>query len=168
MKIDKWNDYSFVTTFSVYVLDERGVFHDVGVIKIGFKGQTTDRATYEELPNVFETLDESFFSLGQDVDFYKKMAAIPDGLGKLILGALRDIVLDLEIIDRVGDEKVFSISLLRYVSLSTIKGQFTRVLDGHAELTDYSFQFVKPSANGFDEVRLDFYVKESSIPSSRP
>ncbi|MFA1753966.1 AAA family ATPase [Xanthomonas campestris] len=166
LKIDRWNDYSFVTMFSVYVLDERGVFHDVGAIKIGFKGQTTDRATYEELPNVFETLDESFFSLGQDVDFYKKMAAIPDGLGKLILGALRDIVLDLEIIDRVGDEKVFSISLLRYVSLSTIKGQFTRVLDGHAELTDYSFQFVKPSADGFDEVRLDFYVKESSIPST--
>ncbi|KOR54731.1 hypothetical protein ADT27_00665, partial [Xanthomonas oryzae] len=112
MKIDKWNDYSFVTTFSVYVLDERGFFHDVGVIKIGFKGQATDRATYEQLPDVFETLDESFFSLGQDVDFYKKMAAIPDGLGKLILGALRDIVLDLEIIDRVADEKVFSISLL--------------------------------------------------------
>lgn len=166
LKVDLWNDFSFITMFSMYVRDSDGKLHDIGPTKVGFEGQTTGRPTYKELPPVFESLDERFFSVGQDVDFYKNISALPGELGKDILRALRDLVIVPGVIDRITEEKVLGTSLLRFVSLSAIKGQFARVLDGQAELTDYSFLFVKPSADGFDEVQIDFQVKESSIPST--
>lgn len=166
LKLDMWNDYSFVTMFSMYVRDSEGNLHDVGSTKIGFRGQTIERATYKELSPTFESLDERFFSVGQDVDFYKNISALPKGLGKKVLKALRDLVVVPNVIDEISEEKVLGISLLRYVSLSVIRGQFTRVLNGHAELTDYSFQFVKPPTDGFDEIRIEFEVKESSIPNT--
>ncbi|WP_025562440.1 hypothetical protein [Psychromonas sp. SP041] len=40
LHIDNWNDYSFVTMFYLTLFDELGKKHDLGNIKIGFKGQT--------------------------------------------------------------------------------------------------------------------------------
>ena len=166
LKVDLWNDYSFITMFTMYVRDSKGNLHEIGSTKVGFKSQTTEQATYKELPPVFEALDERFFSVGQDVDFYKKMSALPGELGTDILRALRDLVVVPDIIDGISEEKVLGTSLLRFVSLSAIRGQFARVLDGQAELTDYSFLFVKPSVDGFDEVSIDFQVRSSSVPST--
>lgn len=164
LTIDHWNDYSFVTMFGMSLHDEQGKLHEIGAVKIGFKGQTTEISTYKTLPHPFEGLGDEYFSLGGDVDYYRNMATLPNNLGMQVLNALRDIVASPEIIEGIKDEDVFSTSLLRYISLSVIKGQFSRVLQGQAELTDYKFKFVRPDRENFGGIELNFAVEAASTP----
>jgi len=163
---DAWNDYSFVTMFYMHIHDEDGILHDIGQIKIAFKGQTTTIPTYEKLNERFEHLDESYFSLGQGVSFYKNIAAIPNGFGKKALIELNDIVLIPHLIDGIRDEEVFKDSLLRNYSLTTVKGQFSRVLEGKAELTDFKFKFSRPESDVIGGTVLNFDVNVGSTPST--
>jgi len=166
LRIDHWNDYSFVTMFYMALHDEDGQLHNIGEIKIGFKGQTTETDTYTKLPDTFESVGEEFFSLGQSVEFYRNMVSLPNGLGKRILLALRDIAVQPDLIKDIKEEGVFSTSLLRYVSLSVVKGQYARVLEGKAELTDFKFKFVRPEIEDFGRIDISFDVGESSIPGT--
>ena len=166
LKVDNWNDYSFVTMFHLSLHDGEGCLHDIGEIKIGFKGQTTETSTYTKLQDRFFDLEDEFFSLGQGVDFYKKLARLPDSIGTEMLSSLRDIVANTAIIEIIKDEDVFGTSLLRNTSLSIVKGQYARLLEGLAELTDFKFKFVRPEVPKFGGVELDFEVKVGSTPRS--
>lgn len=166
LKEDYWNDYSFVTLFHMSFHDDKGQLHEIGGIKIGFKGQTIETATYTKLPEQFERLDDDFFSLGVSVDFYRNIATLPNHYGKQLLLALRDIVLQPSLIDDIKEEDVFSTSLLRGVSLSVVKGQYARVLDGKAELTNFKFKFFRPEEQHFGNIDLSFCVKVGSAPST--
>lgn len=166
LKIDNWNDYSFVTLFHMSLHDEDGQLHDIGEIKIGFKGQTIETGTYTKLPDRFESVGDEFFSLGQSVEFYRNMASLPNGLGKRILLALRDIAVQPDLIKDLKEEGVFSTSLLRNVSLSAVKGQYARALEGKAELTDFKFKFVRPETEDLGRIDLSFDVRVSSRPGT--
>lgn len=166
LKIDHWNDYSFVTMFHMSLHDEGGQLHDVGAIKIGFRGQTAETSTFSKLPEMFEVLEDEFFSLGQGTDFYRNMASLPDLYRKQVLSALRDIVEQPILIEEIKEEEVFSTSLLRDFSLSVIKGQFTRVLEGKPELTDYKFEFVRSESEKSGGIDLSFNVEVGSVPST--
>lgn len=166
LKVDHWNDYSFVTMFHLSLHDDAGMFHDIGVIKIGFKSQTTEISTYTKLEASFTNLGEEFFSLGQDADFYKNIAALPGNIRKPLLSSLRDIVVNPAIIESIKDEDVFGTSLLRNVSLSVVKGQYARLVEGLAELTDFKFKFVRLESPKFGSIDLDFEVKVDSNPRS--
>ena len=81
-------------------------------------------------------LPDDFFSLGMDVDYYQKVFNFPKEIREELLVRLRDVVYASEIIETITNEKVFNRSLLRHVSLSVIKGQYVRVLQGGVPLTD--------------------------------
>ncbi len=166
LKIDHWNDYTFVTMFHMSLHDEDGKLHDIGEIKIGFFGQTTEINTYKKLSELFQTLGEEYFSLGQGVDFYKNIAALPKRYRDHILHALRDIVIQPNIIKKIKDESVFGTSLLRTISLSVVKGQFSRVLEGKAELTDFRFKFARPESRNMGGLELVFNVAVDSLPNT--
>ncbi|TPG27068.1 AAA family ATPase [Variovorax guangxiensis] len=166
LRIDSWNDHSFVTMFHMSYRDSHGQETDIGAVKIGFKGQTISQSTYSTLKTEFPELDENYFSLGQDVNFYRVAAQLSDGIGNRILSAIRDIVRHPEIVDAIKDEKVLSISLLREISLSLVKGQFSRALTGSAERTDFNFQFTRPETEFEGSISLDFMVKVGSTPST--
>ncbi|MCZ2722976.1 hypothetical protein O1D97_15485 [Marinomonas sp. 15G1-11] len=162
LKVNHWNDYSFVTMFYLSLHDDGGMLHDIGEIKIGFKSQTTEISTYTKLEASFTNLGEEFFSLGQGADFYKKIAALPGNIRKPLLSSLRDIVVNPSIIESIKDEDVFGTSLLRNVSLSVVKGQYARLVEGLAELTGFKFKFVRLEAPKFGSIDLDFEVKVGS------
>jgi predicted ATPase len=166
LEIDHWNDYSYVTMFHMSLYDELGQYHNIGEIKIGFKGQTAATNTYTQLPESFETLSEKYFSLGQSVDFYRNMASLPSHFSKAILLALKDVVLQPNIIDEVKEENVFGTSFLRGISLATLKGQFARVLDGRAALSNFRFEFIRPEERDLAGISLRFNVKVGSTPST--
>jgi hypothetical protein len=46
------------------------------------------------IPAQFERLDEPFFSLGQDDDYFERLLNLPGSTGAEILIALRDIAFD--------------------------------------------------------------------------
>ncbi|WP_423203712.1 AAA family ATPase [Pseudomonas kribbensis] len=163
---DNWNDYSFVTMFYMSLHDEYGAPQEIGRIKIGFKGQTTSIATYTKLPEKFETLPDDFFSLGQGIDFYKSMHKLEKSFREKILTSIRDIVHQPKIIDNLSNESVFGTSLLRNYSLSVVKGQFSRVLNGNAELTGYRFTYKRPETDVHGGVDIPFEVEIDTKPNT--
>lgn len=145
LRYDNWNDSSFVTMFDITYYEKPGVSVYLGKVKIGYKNQSTEVSTYQKITSTigskFESLDESYFSLGQSDDYYKKIAALPDNTRRELLEKIRDIVFKQEIIDKILDENVFGVSLLRDLSISTISGKFNRILNGSAEHVSYHFKF---------------------------
>jgi predicted ATPase len=152
--------------FDLIYFDANGNRYDIGSIKIGFKDQPVERQTYSVLPTIFASLGPQFFSLGQTTEFYKNCARLGESTWKPILSRLRDVVVDPYIIDVAKEETVFSTSLLRSISLATIRGQFSRVLHGMPELTDYKFKFVRPDSEDLAGLDLSFNVKVDSKPST--
>ncbi|WP_088744094.1 ATP-dependent endonuclease [Cobetia sp. QF-1] len=163
---DNWNDYSFITMFDAVLVDLAGEYHNLGRVKIGFEGQVEEISTYSVIPKKFEQLDSNFFSLGESVDFYKKLSTLEVYCSNEILVGLRDVVYDPLILDRVRDEEVFGVSLLRNVSISLVKGQFRRVLNGLAEVTNYNFKFIRPVKDDFGGLELEFDVIANSLPAT--
>jgi predicted ATPase len=158
-----WDDYSFKTSFNITFFDSHGRRFELGTTKIGFVGQL-ESWSLEKIPVKFSNLPPEWFSLGQDVEYYKAFKSLPTELGILILEALRDVVVDKNNFNRAEDEAVFSQSLMRGVSLSVINGQFTRVLAGKPVITDFSFQYLDPGDERNAAIELDFQVLASSKP----
>lgn len=165
LKFDRWNDHSFVTMFHVLVYDEFGEAHDLQNVKIGFKGQDTATTTRSKLPDTFQNLPEGFFSLGTGVEYYQKIANSSSGdLRFNFLAAMNDIVANPEILEAIKDEPVLSVSLLRDVSLTSVKNQFARVLLGGAVRTNFSFVYTKQADNSTAGIELSFDVNVDSTP----
>ncbi|MYM29300.1 AAA family ATPase [Duganella sp. CY15W] len=166
LEIDHWNDYSIITMFRLVYIGINGERNDIGAIKIGFKGQTEEKATYEVLDKEFPYLGDNYFSLGQDIKFYRRLSELPNGKGIDIAKALCDIVLDPGIIKDIKDEKTLRISLLRDISLGVVLGQYHRTLTGAPDRTDFNFRFTRSETEELGAVSIDFSIKVDSTPST--
>lgn len=167
LSIDNWNDYSFVTSFGVFAFDESGVGHSLSGVRIGFFGQTKEIATYEKLGKSFDALDETFFSLGMDVDYYKDLFSnFSEDWRTDFLTSIRDVVWDQTLLEVAKSESVFETSHLRSISISKVRDQFSSVLRGDVLLTDFKFGFCLPSSERFAGFDLKFSVKANSTPST--
>lgn len=132
---NNWDDwFEFETVYTVYYLNRA-----IGCIKIGRKGQTERRAS---LPTSFCKLPDDYFSLGTSVDYYASLTSSNERID--ILSALNDLAYNLDLFEEVRTQRVTQISLLRDISVSTVRGQFHRIADGGAILTDYDFKYVLP------------------------
>ncbi|HHK6033286.1 TPA: AAA family ATPase [Neisseria subflava] len=168
---DNWNDYSYITMFFMNYIDEYGSVHPIGNIKIGFKGQTPETSTCKKIIEIchgktFESLPENFFSLAEDVEFYKSIMKLPKESREYILGNLNDVVYKPELFDRFKDEDVFKTSLMRSIRDGTIKEQFRRVLDDKPPLTNFKFSFIRTEKENMGNIQLDFNVIANSTPST--
>lgn len=167
LRIDHWNDFSFVTMFDVFLFDELGNRHDLNNVKIGFVGQTPDVSTYKRLPASFDQLPDEFFSVGSDVSYYKTISdLLSDEIKHKFLEGIGDVVASPAALARAVNEEVFSTSHLRTLSLSTIENQFRRVLAGGVLLTDYDFRFTLDETTKRAGFQLEFKVDAESMPST--
>lgn len=164
LTLDNWDDFSFKTMFSMTVYDEGGNPIECGSLKIGYKGQTKGR-TSEALDLPAEALPAQFFSLGQDVEYYKNIREkLAHSFGNAVLTALRDVVYNFSSVEQVRFEDVFKTSLTRDIRMSTVTGQYKRVLDGGALLTDFNFSYRDPGSAKTAKIELSFVVEPASTP----
>jgi predicted ATPase len=162
---DNWDDYGFKTLFHLTYIDSDGNQTRIGAVKVAAFGMGQG-SVRTELPQAFDVLPESYFSLGQDDDYYEKLNALGATLRDEILTSLRDIAIDLELLDRALDERVTGVSLLRSVSVASVRGQFRRLAYGGARLSHYNFLYVLPPGPVKDAApaRLAFAVEPESQP----
>lgn len=89
---DGWDDFGFKTQYHVYYF---GTEFDgfVGNVKILRRGQ---QETSDSLLPVgqWAPLDDNFCSLGQSLDYYERLASLPEHVRKEILETLRDALHD--------------------------------------------------------------------------
>ena len=159
-----WDDYSFKTSFALVYFSPVSKRVELGTIKIGYGGQT-EGWTRDKLPTDFDELSAEWFSLGQDVAYYRNLY---DGVAEesrtQLLSGLRDVVHSSAVFESALHERVFENSLMRSVSLSVIHGQYQRVLRGLPLLTKFAFSYRDGGDDRFAPVELDFLVEPNSKP----
>jgi predicted ATPase len=175
---DDWDDWgSYCTQFYLTVVDSEGLLHSIGQVKIGQRGLKPHAAAVElpvghrkpNVPSRFEELDDEFFSVGQDEDYYAKLGELGDAVREQVLSCLRDVAFDLDRWQWAKEEDVMVDSLLRSVTSSTVQGQFRRMAHGDARLTQFHFTYSPPKrrGDGSPPFTLDFSVDpESPIPTN--
>jgi len=168
--IDNWNDwFQFRTLYLLYYIDDNSEELYIGNIKIGQYGMTEEKLVRPIMPTSFEELGEKYFSVGQDENYYLNLRKITERDRNKILITLNDFVYNNNVFQKARDEEVTRISLLRYVSETSIEGQFRRILTGGAKLSKFDFCFSSPMINNYENsiFNLEFYVDpHSKIPSN--
>lgn len=141
---DNWDDwFEFITQYYLIYIDNEGNKHDIGNVKIGQFDMAKEQKR-PPIPPEFESLNASFFSLGQDDTYYEHLKKFDEEISSNILSSLNDIALDSALFERALDERVTKISLLREVPIATVKGQFKRLANRQARLTEYRFKYTAP------------------------
>ena len=163
---DNWDDwFKYSTLYGIIYYDNDGEKHDLGGVKIGQFNMTKDQRR-ADLPEQFEQLDNRFFSLGQDADYYKYIHNFGPDVKEDILIGLKDVVWDRDLYRRAAHEDVMGVSLLRSVTEASIKGQFRRIITGDAPLSQYEFGYIGPAPGrqSIDPVEVMFKVTPDSKP----
>ncbi len=175
---DDWDDWGkYSTQFYLTIIDHNNEPHRIGQVKIGERGLKPQSVLKDTLPghrrpNVptsFYQLRDNFFSVGQDEEYYGKLATLGDSIREQILICLCDVAWDEERWEWAKDEDVTRESLLRSVTQSTVEGQFRRMARGDARVTRYNFTYFPPkrSDDGSPPFKLDFNVDPNSpIPTN--
>ncbi|MGV1802599.1 AAA family ATPase [Agrobacterium vitis] len=173
---DDWDDwFSFRTTFNLWLFDEEGARHQVGSVKIGQHGlqahkrvppeEMPPNSRYPNLPKTFEELDDRFFSLGQDENYYETLNARSEKLRNRILLGLRDCAYNLEIFEAERSQEVMNQSLIRSVSTASVTGRLHRLSMGDATLTKFKFYYEFPGVEeDMSPPKLLFQVTPESQP----
>jgi hypothetical protein len=152
------------TQFHLFVADVDGSVHRAGNVKVGQFGMPTGTKR-PDVPEQFQTLDDRFFSLGQDANYYETMRRLSDSRREEVVRALRDVASDLSLFDRAIKERVTTISLMREVTEETVRKRFARIIRGDDKLTKFAFGYRFPAAT-FDGAtpQLTFKVEPESMP----
>jgi hypothetical protein len=163
---DNWDDwFRFETLYLLVIRDHDGELTQVGQVKIGQFGMEADQQS-PALPDVFERLDDRFFSLGQDSSYYDRLNQLGAETRAEVLTALHDIAADEDLYPRTLGEDVATVSLLRAVTHTSVVGQFRRQAHGGLHLTSFRFIYRTPAPADLPDLgaTLDFEV----IPESEP
>src|SRR5699024_861287 len=106
---------------------------------------------------VFESLDDRYCSLGQDIEYYEKLSALPEKERAVFLRSIRDAATDKRIAAEFEDEPGWRTSLLRFGqaehTLSAAKSLFdgTRPPEGVASFTHRSSNLQSNISFDFDD-----------------
>ena len=109
---DSWNDFAYRTIYTLLYSDANTKITDIGCVKIGERGMNDTRRS-PNLPSAFEKLDNNFFSISNNEDYYKNASVLKGDLGYELLLALNDFVVRRDTYKSVMGENVVSTSLLR-------------------------------------------------------
>lgn len=156
LEADNWDDYGFKTLFILYKVDSYGKLNSVGRIKIARKGLYSGRP--ELPPEPFESLDENYFSLGADKEYYSDLKKLK--FFNNVLMALQDVAY-LGTIDECeskckklyASEEAFRSSLLRDKDIATVTRDYRGIVKDdvrHYKMISFSYQFNSEGKNSYD------------------
>lgn len=158
---DPWDDgYRYETLFHVYFSAADKITYYVGSVKIyTTKGNITRNEI--ELNNYFECLDNTFYSLGQSIDYYKRLKEHLKDSYKDTLSKLRDIAINSELLDELKEKywDAYSTSLTRDSTASSALKIINQEMN-----TYHSFIFENIIKEGITQ-RCDFdFSKNENLP----
>lgn len=165
LSLSSWDDwFRWSTLYHITYYNDSGEVISLGSVKIGqFNMDAAQRSP--NLPEDFSELDEVFFSVAQDAEYYEKLNIIGEDFRHTFLNALRDMAFSRETYELAKREYVTTRSLMRDVSSVSLLGQFMRLAQGISTLTEYNFMFNLPSrSKDYPEMIIDFHVTPKSNP----
>lgn len=176
---DKWNDWFYwETLFYLYYNDDKGELHKIGFTKIAQKDMKANYQLSNEeemqqsfyktnLPESFPFLDEGFFSLGQNENFYETLNQLSKKISTDILKGIKDCAYDLKLFESYIDHPAMKESLLRDISERNIRDSLHALANNEEHNKPFSFSYLFPNKDvNKNEIRLDFSVNNKDIPQS--
>ncbi len=162
---DKWDDwFRYETQCYVYYVDDAGKETYIGEVKIGQTDMGVKQRT-ANYPQVFETLPNNCFSLGQSEYYYDNIKRIFNDQERVSFYiSMRDVAYDLNLFKSIRKIDVTKDSLMRSVSEYMVKQQFHRIAIGKARLTPYDIEYTYPTEFNDDPAKLSFHVEPDSCP----
>lgn len=154
---DNWDDFGYKTYYFLYYFDGKNKT-DIGGVKIATKSGVRNTP----LMDLLSGDTSNYFSLGQSKDFYLNLNTLEKVKKQFILKRLNDIANNLELFEEVKNLEITTTSLLRDISTVTVTGQFNRIINNGAELTDYEFKFKRNE----DDLTLEFQITPFTMPPS--
>lgn len=142
---DEWNDYNYFTAFHLHYFDEDQTDHNIGAIKIAFRGQEKSERAKFQTGEFFEQIDPNYFSIGASDEYYENLNKFAEEIRIEILTGLNDVAFDLNLLNQIAEEQVFKVSFLRNYEFDTIIEQLHNIALGGARLTEFSFIYTYPS-----------------------
>jgi predicted ATPase len=160
-----WDDFGYKTLHALVVFDLDGVKHEVGYVKIGKFSETETEKTIK-LSRTFESLEDTFFSLGQDDSYYENLNKLGAQIREKVLDGLHDLAANPSLWNRARELPITQTSLLRGMSEKSVEGQFHRMTQGGVRLSKYHFAFTMPKrvSAGQPPMVLSFNVLPESYP----
>lgn len=157
---DSWDDWgTFRNKYYVIYYTHFGNREDLGYIKIGCPLEWLDDRR-PILDAVLPALPQGYYALGQSGEYYQRVRDLGPETARDILTKLNDVVWDRQLYLRHQDDQAMRDSLQRYVSRTTIEGQFRNILQGRAALTEFHFTYQKQ----YQPLHIDFDVYPESVP----
>jgi len=108
---DHWNDFSFQTLYHLYYNAPLEGAVLIGGVKVLRRGQTEEDNILLQMP--FDRLDDAFCSVGTSLDYYQRLNSLPADDRKLIVGALRDVSVNITLRETFSSEPGWHKSLFR-------------------------------------------------------
>lgn len=124
---DNWNDFSFQTQYHLYLAVPEFT-GQIGTVKILRRNQSsvdTFQIGVGDLP----VLGDDFVSLGQDLDYYERLATLPEALRVEILSHLRDALSEPEHAAQFFEEEGWATSVLRYIDWPSFQRDAVMLLE---------------------------------------
>ena len=162
---DNWDDFGYKTLFYLVFYDEKGIEHDIGILRI-YSKVLDEPDTYSGcvslyLPETINNLSDKCCSLGSSLNFYKKLKmTIPEEYMD-VLKRLRDIAIFDDIYDEFKDARGVQKSLLRESSARKALQEAKYILKyDRMEKKDISFQCKYKAPYSENYTRLIFNFKK--------
>lgn len=153
-----WDDwFQYNTKYCVY-LKQKGDIVKLGETKIAEHGLKFGAPS---LPKTFTSLDDKFYSLGTDSEYYKNILDKLDSdlQRDIFFRSLKDVAADEILYEKIKDTEPFITSLSRGIKNSLIEGNFRRLSQGISEPQSFSFSFI---AN--ENCQLEFNINPFNEP----
>ena len=160
-----WNDwFTYETEFVVEYIRNLNDTVRLGTIKIAHENM--DRVP--NIPDRFEELDDSYYSLGTDSMFYEILLKIfpKDWDRMVILESLKDVACNRDRLNRVRDKEPFKVSLSRGLSLHQIEVKFHKLANGDSQKTNYSFVYKYADDDSTKEIEIKVNDKSTRLPTN--
>lgn len=160
-----WDDwFTYETEFVVEYIKSSNHTVRLGTIKIAHENM-------ERVPNIpdrFEELDDSYYSLGTDSMFYETLLNVfpLDWDRMVILESLKDVACNKDRLNRVRGKEPFKVSLSRGLSLHQIEGKFHKLATGDPNKTSYSFVYKYASDDSTKEIEIKVNDKSTFLPTN--
>lgn len=173
LKYIHYDDYGYCTSFYGYYYMNNELI-ELGNLKIGIKNMSslvppgTSQNGYSSysinslMPtDYFSELDDRFFSLGENISYYKKANEVFNDSADTLYKAIRDLAFDFQRFQNLYTLREPSLvnSLMRSLHYPNIE-QFKRIIYGESELTNYNFEFT------YQEELIEINVNPKSLPPS--
>lgn len=164
---DGWNDFSFRTLYMAY-LQRGGVHHRIGWVKILQRDQHTGLPPLAVGELSDGRLDDSFASLGGDLDYYRRLLEL--GLGSALPVALNDVAIDATRREAFANEEGFQRSLLRdHIDPTAYYAEILALLSAPAPAPEPSgLAFAFTPAGSAEPIGFDFTPPPQAQANAHP